>query len=70
MKRKKAYILYKYNNKKDDIEYIKEYTNINELIKELNIKNKRSIYNNIISSIDENYKHLLKKNYLIIKEEY
>lgn len=70
MKRKRRYILYKYNHNNNDIEYIKEYLNINELRRDINLKNNKSIFNNIIYNIDNEYKHLIDKKYLIISEEY
>ena len=70
MKRKRRYILYKYNHNNNDIEYIKEYLNINELRRDINLKNNKSIFNNIIYNIDNGYKNLIDKRYLIISEEY
>lgn len=70
MKRKRRYILYRYNHTNDDIEYIKEYLNINELRQDINLKNNKSIFNNIVYNIDNGYKHLIDKKYLIISEEY
>lgn len=70
MKRKRRYILYKYNHSNNDIEYIKEYININELRRDINLKNNKSIFNNIVYNIDSGYKHLIDKKYLIISEEY
>ena len=53
MKKEKYYILYNYNEFKNDLEYIKEYNNINEIQKEFKLKNKKSIYNYIIKNIDD-----------------
>lgn len=71
MKNKKnAFILYKYNNFNNDYEYIQEYYNINDLIKDNNIQlnNTRSIYHYIKKEIGDNIGHLLKDKYIIIKE--
>ena len=70
MKRKKeAFILYNYNKFTNDYEYLKEYYDINDLIKDNNIEleNKRSIYHFIKKGIVDNM-HLLKDKYIIIKE--
>ena len=61
---KDTYILYKYNNIKNDIIYIKEYYNIKDLQKEFNINN---IYQFINKSINDKM-HLLKDKYIIIKD--
>ena len=64
---KDTYILYKYNNIKNDIQYIKEYYNIKDLIKDFNIKNiYQYIYNNI-----NNLESIKKINdrYIIIKDK-
>ena len=70
MKKEKYYILYNYNKFKKDLEYIKEYNNINDIQKEFNLKNKKSIYNYIIKNIDDesSYINLLNNKYVIIKE--
>lgn len=69
MKKKKAYILYKYNQFNNDYEYIKEYYNTKDIQKEFKntIKNDRSIYHYITKSID-NVKQLLNNQYIIISE--
>lgn len=61
---KDTYILYKYNNIKNDIIYLKEYYNIKDLQKEFNINN---IYQFINNSINDKM-HLLKDKYIIIKD--
>ena len=70
MKNKKAYIIYKYDDFKDDYEYIEEYYSLKELQEKENmqLKNKKAIYQFVFTSIDE-VKHLLKDRYVIIKEE-
>lgn len=59
-----TYILYRFNAIKNDVQYIKEYTNINDLKKAVNVSN---IYNYINESIDE-VKHVLNDEYVIIKD--
>lgn len=68
--KKKAFILYKYNRFNDDIEFIKEYYNTEEIQKEYNLKNKKSIYNFIVENVEDikNNKNLLKNKYIIIKD--
>lgn len=70
MKNKKAYIIYKYDDFKNDFEYIKEYYSIKELQEKENIKlkNNKAIYQFIFNNIEE-VTHLLKDRYVIIKEE-
>jgi len=68
MENKKAYIIYKKNQYNNDFEYIKEYYDIKEIQKDYKLKNKKSIYNYIKESIEDN-KNLLFSQYLIIKEE-
>lgn len=70
MKKEKYYILYNYNEFKNDLEYIKEYNNIEEIQKEFKLKNKKSIYHYIIKDIDnmQSYNNLLNNKYVIIKE--
>lgn len=67
---KKAYILYKYNEFNNDLEYIKEYYSTKTIQEEFKttLKNKNSIYHYITDSID-NIKKLLNDKYIIIKEE-
>lgn len=59
-----TYILYRFNAIKNDVQYIKEYTDINDLKKAVNVSN---IYNYINESIDE-VKHVLNDEYVIIKD--
>lgn len=61
---KDTYILYKYNNIKNDIIYLKEYYNINDIKKDFNINN---IYQFINESLNDKM-HLLKDKYIIIKD--
>ena len=60
-----TYIVYKYNKIKNDIEYITEYTNINTLQKDYNIKN---AYQNLTDSIND-IKHLIDNKYVIFKDK-
>lgn len=68
--KKQAFILYNYNKFNNDYEYIQEYYNINDLIKDNNIQlnNTRSIYHYIKKEISDNM-HLLKDRYIIINEK-
>ena len=59
-----TYILYRFNAITNDIQYIKEYTNINDLKKAVNVAN---IYNYISESVDS-IKHVLKDEFIIIKD--
>lgn len=59
-----TYILYKFNAITNDIQYIKEFTNINDLKKAVKVSN---IYNYINESVDE-VKHVLKDEFIIIKD--
>lgn len=63
---KNVYILYKYNKINNDIQYIKEFNSIDEIKKDFNIKN---VYDYIINNIDEEIKHLLYNDYIIIKDK-
>ena len=69
MKKKKAYILYEYNNFKNDYDYIMEYYSIKELKEKNNIqlKNDKSIYHYISKEITDNMQ-LLKDKFIIIEE--
>ena len=71
MKSKKVYIIYKYNENINDIEYIKEYNKIEEIKQDYNLQNKKSVYNYIIKDIDNinSYYNLLNNKYIIIKED-
>lgn len=59
-----TYILYRFDAITNDIQYIKEYTNINDLKKAVKVSN---IYHYISESIDE-IKHVLKDEFIIIKD--
>jgi hypothetical protein len=64
---KDCYIVYKYNQLKNDFIYVKEFYNLKDIIKEYNLKNNKSIYHYITSSID-NVKELLNNQYIILKD--
>lgn len=72
MKKQKYYTIYKINKENKDIEYIEELTSAEEVQKEYNLKNKKSIYNYMVKNIDEvdvfNLKNYLKNNYFIMIE--
>ena len=66
--KKQALILYKYNDFNNDYEYIKEYYKKEEITSDLKLKNKKSIYQYIYTSI-ENIEHKIDNKYIIIKED-
>ena len=70
MKRKKYYTIYKINKESKDIEYVEELESAEEVQKEYNLKNKKSIYNYLVKNIDDvdvfSLKNLLKNNYFIM----
>ena len=67
--KKEAYILYRYNKYNNDLQYIKEYYTLQDIKKDYNIKNIRSLYHYIIKSADQTIKQLLKNDYIIIREK-
>lgn len=64
--KKDVYIVYKYNELKNDVKYIKEYNNLNEIIKDYNIT-LDSLYCYISNSID-NVKKVFNNDIIFIKE--
>lgn len=70
MRKQKYYTIYKINKENKDIEYIEELTSAEEVQKEYNLKNKKSIYNYLVKNIDEvdvfSLKNYLKNNYFIM----
>ena len=64
-KKNYAFIVYRYNEFKNDYEYIKEYYNTKEIEKDYKINNIRQYTTKTI----ENVKHLLNNKYIVIKEE-
>lgn len=70
MRKKKYYTIYKINKETRDIEYIEELESAEEVQKEYNLKNKKSIYNYLVKNIDDvdvfNLKNYLKNNYFIM----
>lgn len=67
---KKAYILYRYNEFKNDFQYITEYYNTKDIKNDLEISNYRDYTYKSISKLKtkEDIKHLLKGKYIIVKE--
>ena len=68
MKKQKTFIIYKYNKNNNDIQYIKEYNNYMEILKDYNIKNYNTLRQYITDSIDKEIKNILNDRYIIIKE--
>ena len=68
MKNKKTYILYQYDKFNDDFENLKEFHDIKEIQQDFKLKNKKSIYQFIKGSLEDNYIKLLNDKYLIIRE--
>jgi len=70
MKKQKFYTIYKINKETRDIEYIEELESAEEVQKEYNLKNKKSIYNYLVKNIDEvdvfSLKNYLKNNYFVM----
>jgi len=64
-KKKYAFIVYEYNQFKNDFEYIKEYYSTKEIQQDFNIENVRQYTTNTIEKI----KHLINNKYVVIKEE-
>ena len=64
-KKQYAFIVYKYDEFKNDFEYIKEYYNTKDIQKEYNIENVRQYTTKTIEKI----KHLINNKYIVIKEE-
>lgn len=65
---KKYYTVYRIDKTNNDISNIMDYTNIDELMKDFNLTNKKSIYNYIVKNLDtlKDFKHLLKDKYFIM----
>lgn len=70
MKNNKVYIIYKYNKFKNDLEYIKEYYQKKDILKDdiIKLKNKYSINQYIYNKIDD-IKSLINDKYIIIVDE-
>ena len=66
--KRQVLILYRYNDFNNDFEYIKEYYKKEEITKDLKLKNNKSIYQYIYTSI-ENVKSKIDNKYIIIKED-
>lgn len=69
MKTKHFYTLYKYEKDKNDIKYLKEYTNLKQALNDLKDYYKKSqVYNNITTSLKD-LKILKKYNLVLFKEK-
>lgn len=64
-KKQYAFIVYKYDEFRNDFEYVKEYYNTKDIQKEYNVTNIRQYTTNTIDKI----KHLINNRYIVIKEE-
>lgn len=64
-KKEYAFIVYEYNQFKNDFEYIKEYYSTKEIQEDFKIENVRQYTTNTIEKI----KHLINNRYIVIKEE-
>ena len=67
-KYKKYYTIYRINEKNNDLEYIREYTNIEQLKKDYNISNNTNI-SKYIAKTAETIKEKLQNSYVIFKEK-
>lgn len=68
---KTTYIVYKYDNIKNDLIYIKEYYNIKDLTSDYNLKNDRSVQHYIcknIETINPETTQLLNDRFIIVKD--
>ena len=65
---KKYYTIYKIDKTNNDITNIADYTNIDDLVEDYNLTNKKSIYNYIVKDLDsiKEFNHLLKDRYFIM----
>ena len=73
MKEKKIFSVYYVDTQKNDIRYIRDYNSAEEIAEDYKLKNKKSVYNYIIDSIDNimnvsEIKNTLKNNYIIFRE--
>lgn len=64
-KKQYAFIVYEYDQFKDDYKYIKEYYTTKEIQKEYNLENIRQYTTRTIEKV----KHLINNKYIVIKEE-
>ena len=64
----KYYTIYRIDKTNDDISNIMDYTNVDELMKDFKLTNKKSIYNYVVKNLDtlKDFKHLLKDKYFIM----
>lgn len=65
---KRVYIIYKYNKIINDITYIKEFENVQELEKATK-KNYNTLKSYIVKSIDDPIKELLQDKYIIVADD-
>lgn len=65
---KKYYTVYKLDKSTNDISNIMDYTNVNDLMDDFKLTNKKSIYNYVVKNLDtlKDFKHLLKDKYFIM----
>lgn len=65
---KKYYTVYKIDKINNDITNVADYTNIDDLVNDYNLTNKKSIYNYIVKNLDniKEFNHLLKDKYFIM----
>lgn len=73
MKQKKIFSVYYVDTQKNDIKYIRDYDSAEELAQDYELKNKKSVYNYVIDSIDSimnvsEIKNTLKNNYIIFRD--
>ena len=64
---KKYYIVYKINEKNNDLQYIKEYQDANELKKDYNLQKGTDLSKYIAKSTEE-IKEKIQNNFVIFKE--
>ena len=70
--KKTYYSVYYVDTQKNDIKYVREFENVNELAKEYELKNKKSVYHYIFNNLDNmdlaNIKNKLDNKYIIFKD--
>jgi hypothetical protein len=64
----KYYTIYRIDKSTNDISNIMDYTNVNDLMDDFKLTNKKSIYNYVVKNLDtlKDFKHLLKDKYFIM----
>ena len=72
MKKQIYYSVYYVDTQKNDIKYVEEFTNPEELATSYNLKNKKSVYHYIIDNLDKvnlkELKNTLNNHYIIFKD--